>query len=272
MASTSSTTASRLGWVTSLVGGGGRSSSQARRNARRPLLGRRRTRSPRNAFPYRGIVAWDWFPRACVEGCLGRLLAAARRRVDARDTAVRDVLGPFGSRPVALLVPARRVDQPTGGDPGEGDPAGRLAVEIRRLRGGGGRGARRPEGPPLARPATTRREGPHREEGEEDDQEEPGAMTVEVRDCSLLAGTWCVGSGWGARRRPIRAVRSMAVQRPAVRAHLVGPAGGIAALRFLSAASSSQARHSSGAPRRSALPSSVSTQGRSRQGGWCRTC
>src|SRR6202035_1126046 len=108
--------------------------------------------------------------------------------------AVGDVLGPFGSRPVALLVPARRVDQPTRGDPGEGDPPGWLAVQIRRLRGGGGRGACRPEGPPLAGPSTTRREGPHREEGEEDDQEEPGAVTVEVRDCSLLARASCVGS------------------------------------------------------------------------------
>ena len=41
-----------------------------------------------------------------------------------------------------------------------------------------------PEGPKAlsTRATAARREGPHREEGEEDDQENPGTMTVEVRD------------------------------------------------------------------------------------------
>jgi hypothetical protein len=58
-------------------------------------------------------------------------------------------------------------------------------------------------------------------------------MTVEVRDGSLLAGPWCVGSGRRAWRRPIRARRSVPAQCATVGAALVGPAGGVAALRFL---------------------------------------
>jgi hypothetical protein len=111
-----------------------------------------------------------------------------RRLVGAGDTAVDHMLGPFRPRPVPLLVSARRVDQPTGGDPGESDSVGRFVDRVGWLSRscGAGECTRRGRGPWRPPPASPRREHPQREQCEEDEEEHPGAMTVEVRECSLL--------------------------------------------------------------------------------------
>jgi hypothetical protein len=142
---------------------------------------------------------------------LRRLATRAWRRIRARDPSIGHVLGPFGPRPVPLLMPARRVRQPTGGDAGElhragcivdgvSDPFRRCGVRERPRRGGHPRRATAP---------ASRRQRPHREEGDEDNQEEPRAMTVEVRAISLWGGSgrWVCGSmPWRRfrvhRRRP----------------------------------------------------------------------
>src|ERR1700744_4774646 len=116
MASTSSTTASRLGCVTSLVGGGRRSSSQACLNARRPLLGLQCTRSPHNASPYEGhfptaLVA----PACCHPGCSYRRFGAtqgqsgpAERTRRVADCCGPQLLNPLGSSRIAIPAPSPR--------------------------------------------------------------------------------------------------------------------------------------------------------------------
>ena len=57
-------------------------------------------------------------------GLRGRLTSGAGRgRVGARDAAIGHVLGPLGSRPVTVFVPARGVHEPAGGDTGVDDRA-----------------------------------------------------------------------------------------------------------------------------------------------------
>ena len=133
-------------------------------------------------------------------GCrlVGGLATGAGRWVDSRDSAVDHVLGPCGSRPVAVLVPAGGVDKPTGGDPRARDLARRRVDGLSRLVSGRGAGerARRTWNPRLPfLPATPRRQDPYHEERDEDDQEEPGTVTVIERDLRLLGRVSLVNVG-----------------------------------------------------------------------------
>jgi hypothetical protein len=127
-----------------------------------------------------------------VVGLGGRTTGAGRRRVGARDAPIGHVLGPFRSRPVPVFVPARWVDKPTGRDSGEGDLARCRVDGIGCLTAGCGVGERVRRGwdPGLPRPAplpaAPRREYPHHEERDEDDDKKPGTVTVIERHLRLL--------------------------------------------------------------------------------------
>jgi hypothetical protein len=111
--------------------------------------------------------------------------SAAWRRVRARDTAISNVLGPFGPRPEPLLMSPRRVNQPAGGDAGEGDWARRTSGCGSFLFRGCGVGERAGRSRGLTPAAALRGEHPQREQGQEDHQSDRGTVTVK-RDDSLL--------------------------------------------------------------------------------------